>query len=324
MTCTNPTKAGIACLVALAWACAKPPTVVTVKGGVTGASPDVLVLKSQTAGQLATRALKTFMRKYNGSVAVMEINPGVSEELAAQEVLRLRPKAVVTLGAPATALATARIHDIPVLFALVLHHERLHTQEAANMMGIAMKVAPMSELTGFKMVLPNLRRVLVPYTPSVSADLVRQAQQAAQELGIELIALPVVAPMTPRQLYEAHRDVDAVWLIADPVINDFDGLKEICANEHKALVTSLSASFARAGALMSASVNIESLGAQAATLVRMVTERGAKPADVGVQQPIGVNFVVNTDVARALGVDIPPYSLPYIRLVETQGKAPQK
>ncbi|MGH7775373.1 MAG: ABC transporter substrate binding protein, partial [Candidatus Binatia bacterium] len=63
--------------------------------------------------------------------------------------------------------------------------------------------------------------------------------------------------------------------------------------------------FVEDGGLMTYGVNIADLDRRAATYVDKIL-KGAKPADLPVEQPIKFEFVINLQAAKQIGLTIPP------------------
>ena len=63
--------------------------------------------------------------------------------------------------------------------------------------------------------------------------------------------------------------------------------------------------FARAGAVMSYSVDLVRVHAQAASYADRIL-RGTKPADLPVQRPTKYSLIINLKTAEALGLTVPP------------------
>ena len=77
------------------------------------------------------------------------------------------------------------------------------------------------------------------------------------------------------------------------------------ARKHRLLVVSESSEFADAGGLLTYGASLPDLFRRAATYVDKIL-KGAKPADLPVEQPTKFELVVNLETARALGLTIPP------------------
>jgi putative ABC transport system substrate-binding protein len=63
--------------------------------------------------------------------------------------------------------------------------------------------------------------------------------------------------------------------------------------------------FARAGALLSYGVETNTVSVRAAEYIDKIL-RGAKPADLPVEQPTKFRLIINLKTAKALGLDVPP------------------
>ena len=74
---------------------------------------------------------------------------------------------------------------------------------------------------------------------------------------------------------------------------------------HRLAAISLNRGFAQAGGLLSYGPNLPDLFRRAATYVDRIL-KGAKPADLPVEQPAKFDLVVNMRTAKALGLTIPP------------------
>jgi ABC-type uncharacterized transport system substrate-binding protein len=278
--------------------------------------PTVVVLESYALPMMEV-FVKAFLKRINARVYVIANAARYDGATLKAVVDGLHPQLVLTLGMQATLFAQAHIEDTPVIFGLVLNHARHHLGANANMAGIAMEPAPLSEFTKFKMVAPGLNRVQVYYTVGVSDGLVAQAKEELTDIGVTVEPVAVDKDGDVIASFRQHsRDTDAVWLVNDPhVMRVFERLRDQARDAKIPLLTSLSGSFARRGALMSASVDVGSLGDQAANMARMMLERGAQPRQLGVQRPNGVSLVLNAGVARALGIDVSLDVLPFVNEV---------
>ena len=138
------------------------------------------------------------------------------------------------------------------------------------------------------------------------ARLSKELQAAARALGLGLESLEVRGPTDIEAAFRAARErAGAVVVVQDVVILanvrrivDLSGKYQLPAiHGHEA--------FTRAGGLMSYAANSSDLSRRAAVYVDKIL-KGAKPADLPVEQPTKFKLVVNTKTAKALGLAIPP------------------
>ena len=91
----------------------------------------------------------------------------------------------------------------------------------------------------------------------------------------------------------------------DALTTGYRGLVGDFAKKHKLPTIFGAREFAAAGGLMSYSPDVAESFRRAATYVNKIL-RGAKPADLPVEQPTKFELVINLKTAKALGLTIPP------------------
>jgi putative ABC transport system substrate-binding protein len=157
-------------------------------------------------------------------------------------------------------------------------------------------------------VFPNLRRLAVMANADFSGGVFERntIDAAARTLGLELVSLPIRRAEDIASAFEGLKArAEALYTIADPL-----------ANTHRlrintfALAARLPTMFAQreyveAAGLMSYGANVPDLNRRAAEYVDKVL-RGAKPADLPVEQPTKFDLTINLITAKALGVTVPP------------------
>jgi putative ABC transport system substrate-binding protein len=133
-----------------------------------------------------------------------------------------------------------------------------------------------------------------------------ELQSAARTLGIEVAPFEIqrsedIAPAFATLSGRA----EALYIVGDPLMN---------ANRMRINVLALTAhlptiypqrEYLDAGGLMSYGPNFLELNRRAADLVDKIL-RGAKPADLSIEQPTKFDLVINLTTAKALGLDVPP------------------
>jgi putative tryptophan/tyrosine transport system substrate-binding protein len=136
----------------------------------------------------------------------------------------------------------------------------------------------------------------------------REAEPAARAFGIALQALgmpdsPDAFPETFAAL--AHAQVGAVMVHANPFLFLHRATIAALALEHRLPTIMEERGYVEAGGLMSYGPNVPDLYRRAATYVDKIL-KGAKPADLPVEQPMTFDLVINLKTADALGLTIPP------------------
>jgi putative ABC transport system substrate-binding protein len=240
---------------------------------------------------------------------------GNSERYAeiAAEFIRLNVAVILTEGVavPAAMRATK---TTPIVFAvagdpvgagLVASLAR----PGGNVTGLSNQQAELAgkRLELMREVVPGLRRVAVLANignNNVALEVV-EVQTAARTLGLEIAWMEIrqASDITPAFDSLSGR-ADALYVCGDPLVN----ANRVQINT-LALATRLPTiqpfrEFAEAGALMTYGPNFSDLFRRAGDLVDKIL-RGAKPADLPVEQPTKFDLVINLTTAKALGLTIP-------------------
>lgn len=279
-------------------------------------APRLVVLQSDD-NPLYQPITDSFVRQLAPHAAIDVTRLGRSEAAIERIVARRRPALVYALGTPAALFVRDHFPDVPLLFGMVVNHQRHPSLAHPLVMGVALEVPPLVEFTQFKMVMPKLTRVLAFYVPSQSGMLVEKARQALRTLQIELDAVAIApeAGAAQRALGEHIGSAQAIWLMNDPVVmsrQNFAFLQQASLDHKRPLLCSLSDAFAESGALMSVSVELETLGFQAAVMAQKLLIDGRAPASLGVEAPIGARLTLNLDIAQVIGIEPPPEVLPFV------------
>jgi putative ABC transport system substrate-binding protein len=138
------------------------------------------------------------------------------------------------------------------------------------------------------------------------AKVIENLKAAAPSLSIEL---SFVSVQTPEQWGPAFSSISRAHAQALYVIGDSFFISQRMtllkrASNARLPVISRGREFATAGALMSYGANREDLYRRSAGYVDKIL-KGAKPADLPIEQPTKFEFVVNLKTAKALGITLP-------------------
>jgi putative ABC transport system substrate-binding protein len=159
-----------------------------------------------------------------------------------------------------------------------------------------------------KEMIPRLTRVAVLWSPTttISADIWKQLQAPARQLGIQLLSLEVAGGNELDKAFAeaAKWRAGALLLLANPVV--ITNLKRIADLAEKSRLPSIFqwTEFAEAGGLTTFGPDRADLFRRAAAYVDKLL-KGARPGDLPIEQPTKFTLAVNMKTARALGIKIP-------------------
>jgi putative ABC transport system substrate-binding protein len=221
--------------------------------------------------------------------------------------------AVVTSDALAAQKATSAIPIVmtsggdPVATGLV---ESL-ARPGGNVTGLSQMI---SELGGKRLELltemvPKLSRVAVLWNPqSASSTLYwKELQLPARQLGVQLHSLEVRSPNDFDQAFEdaTRARAGALVITGAPVFGA--NLKRIAGLAAKSRLPSIYhvSEFADAGGLVTYGPDRPDMYRRAATYVDKIL-KGAKPAELPVEQPVKFELIINLKAAKQIGLTIPP------------------
>ena len=179
-----------------------------------------------------------------------------------------------------------------------------------NVTGMSLMVPDLGakRLELLKEVLPRFSRVAVLWNAAnpYSALVFKETQAGRRTLGIEVQSLEVRGPEDFDRAFETVRRLrpDALITVEDPLTASYTTpIAEFTAGQQLPSLHGIR-EFVAAGGLMSYGANIADLFRRTADYVDKIL-KGAKPADLPVQQPTKFELVINLKAAKALGITIP-------------------
>lgn len=159
-------------------------------------------------------------------------------------------------------------------------------------------------------VVPGLTRVAAlwhpgAYSERTMAGIRNEVELAARTLGLQLQLVPAVSPDDFAGAFAAivQERTEALIVMPSPML--FGEYKRIAGIAAKSRLPAMGAAreFAEFGGLMSYGANLPDLARQTATHADKIL-KGAKPAELPVEQPIKFELVINLKTARELGLTI--------------------
>jgi len=229
----------------------------------------------------------------------------------AAELVRLKVDIIVTGGSGPTRAAKEATTKIPIV--MVQDNDPVGSgfvaslaQPGGNITGLS-NFAP--ELSGKRLellreVVPKLSRVAV--LGSSAANITRELEPAAKALGVKIQFLDILEPKDIETAFRAaaKERADGVLTQANAIlVLQRAQIVELAAKNRLPAIYHNS-QFAETGGLMFYGVNVLDLDRRAATYVDKIL-KGAKPADLPVEQPKKFEFIINLKAAKQIGLTIP-------------------
>lgn len=252
--------------------------------------------------------------EYRSGEETLERLPALAAELVGINV-----DAIVTLATPGALAAKQTTNTIPIVVAAMADPARdglvvSLAKPGGNITGstfLGPELIP-KRLGLLKEAMPEASRVAVlwhlgVYSKSTMADMLKETENAAHLLGVELQLLGAVGPNDFDDAFSAMSkgNADALLVFPSPMLY----------LEHRRIVDFVSKHRLPAvypwreavddGGLIAYGASIPDMMRHAAILVHKIL-MGAKPAELPIEQPTKFELVVNLKTAKALGISIPP------------------
>jgi putative ABC transport system substrate-binding protein len=241
----------------------------------------------------------------------LERLPGLAAEL-----VRLNVEVIVAVGTLGPLAAKRATTTIPIVMTAAgdplssgLVASLAHP--GGNVTGMSLMVPDIAgkRLELLREILPRLARVAVLWNAAnpYPAIVFKETQAAGQRLSIEIQSLEVRSPDDFNDAFEKVRwqRPDALIEVEDPLTNSLHKrIVEFAAAEHLPSLHGVGQEV-EAGGLISYGASIPDLFHRAAGYVDKIL-RGARPADLPVEQPTKFELVVNVKTANTLGLEVPP------------------
>ncbi len=234
----------------------------------------------------------------------------------ADELVRLGVDVIIASPTPAALAAknaTATIpivgigFDNPIENGLVASLAR----PSGNVTGLSYGVGP--EIFGkdielLRAMLPELRYVAVLSNPTGPnhAPMIGNVKSAAQALGVDLLLLEASGPAELDGAFAAmaKERVGALFVSGDPMLGVHRARLAELAVQYRLPSMHTNRPHVQAGGLMCYGPSFSDLWRRAAVYVDKIL-KGARPADLPVEQPTKFELIINLKTAKAIGVEIP-------------------
>ena len=235
-------------------------------------------------------------------------------EIAA-EFVRRKVDVIVTSGTAAVVTAKQATSVIPIVFAVA--GDPVGTglvaslaRPGGNVTGLSNQSADLAgkRLELLREVVPSLRRlaILANAGSPIGVLKMREAQAAARTLDFEVATLEIRGAQDIAPAFDALKGrAEALYVASDPLVTTNRIRINTLALGARLPTMHGQGDNVEAGGLMSYGANYPDLHRRAADYVDKIL-RGAKPADIPVEQPTKFDFLINLTTARTLGLTVPP------------------
>jgi ABC-type uncharacterized transport system substrate-binding protein len=234
-------------------------------------------------------------------------------EIAA-EFVRLKVDVIVTVGTAVPALKQVT-SAIPIVFAAAVDPlgsglVASLAQPGGNVTGLSMQSTELvtKRCEFLREILPDLRRIAVMGNAGYAAALLemREAEAAARTFGIETDTAELRRAEDILPAFDAFKSkVQALYVCGDALVNAyFVRINTLALGARLPTMYPTRSPFVEGGGLMAYGPNNTDLFRRAGDYVDKIL-RGAKPADIPVEQPTKFDLVINLTTAKAIGLTIP-------------------
>jgi putative ABC transport system substrate-binding protein len=234
----------------------------------------------------------------------------------ASELVRLKADIIVTAGASPTRAAKEATVTIPIVMA--------GDGDPVGSGFVASLARPGGNITGLSTLAPEiggkrleLLREVLPKSSRVAvfgnstapgyAPTIREMELAANAFKVQLQYQDILDSKDIETAFRAASKgrADAVLTFASAILSNQRAQIVELATKNQLPAIYHNSPFVEAGGLMSYSVSIIDLDRRAAIYVDKIL-KGAKPAELPVEQPKKFEFIINLKAAKQIGLTIPP------------------
>jgi putative tryptophan/tyrosine transport system substrate-binding protein len=233
---------------------------------------------------------------------------------AAEELVRLNPDVIFAFGGDVALIVKKATATIPVV--VVVSNDPVASGLVASL------ARPGGNITGLTQVhdalagksvellkdtAPWVSRVAILWNPNHADPEFRETQRASRTLEVQLQSLEAREPRDFEAAFQAatRERAEALIVIGSRLlvlhrkqIGDF-------AAKNRIILVGVPSWLMEVGALLTYGPNLADLHRRAATYVDKIL-KGAKPTDLPMQQPTTFELLINTKIAKSLGVTVPP------------------
>lgn len=252
-------------------------------------------------------------------LATYRYGEGSYEHLAqfAAELVAEKPDLLLALGGDVAPYAVAATSTIPIVFLSSADPVRLGlaaslARPSRNATGVTLLLddTASKRLELIKEAVPRVRRTAFLWNPDHPDNELVEAQRAAPALNMELQLVELRGPKDLEGAFRTLTDAqtDALYVVSSRhTVLNIPRIVEFAKGSRIPLAGGWGA-WARAGGLLSFGPNTTEMARRTAEYVDKII-KGAKPADLPIQQPTRFELIINAKAAKEMGLDVSPILL---------------
>ncbi len=265
--------------------------------------PKIMVINSNASVDKYKTAQEEFTKSI--STPVLELDLG-DKKLKLREIEEFLyneyPDLVYCIGTKAYLLANKFIRERNIVFSSVLNWHRLPLSQKTY--GVSSELNPEMQITLFRYLFPEIKKIGILYSYKYNRHWFDEAKTSGKAMGVEIIGRSLSKKKdTLPALQELLKEVDALWLISDPVVmSDKECLMKVFnqCDISKIPILSYHEAFAEYGAMLIVSVDNPTTGRQAAAISQEVLSKDVVKKRV--QLPAGSHIFLNLKKADEYGL----------------------
>ena len=214
-----------------------------------------------------------------------------------------RPDLIYCIGSKAYLIVNKYVSEKYIIFSSIINWHRLPITQKTY--GVSNEFHTEMQITLFRYIFPRVKKIGILYSEKYNRQWFNKAQDEAKAMGVEIIGQAVSnEKQTIAALKELLTDIDALWIISDPVvISDKKVLMNVFqeCDTKKIPVFSYHDVFAEYGAVLIVSVDSLTIGRQAAGIA--VEVLAGEKIEEKVQSPAGSHIILNLKKVKDYGLE---------------------
>lgn len=214
---------------------------------------------------------------------------------------------VFTIGSLAVTLVKEQFKDIPIIFCMVINHDRFDLKRE-NITGIPAEASIDEQFRILKKLIGTQKNVGVIYDPAISKDIVLKARAITNEYGFNLVESEIESSKEAAPALNSIIDnIDALWLIPDNTVISTRSLKSILqiTEKHQLPTVCTSSAIVKAGGFVSIAPDFNATGMQAANIAQQLLSN-PEIMSLGIKEPDKLKVTLNTEIVGKVKADTGP------------------